>query len=389
MIAGEDLPLPEDPALAALAVALEKTGQWAEIVDARWRHVYATREFRLSMGGSVELVPAPSGTFYFGPQASEVRSRWRTGPLTIEFMRAPFLEVGGMVLADLPGGRDELRALVDPGLADLVDQVEPVVDVVAVGYRGSGVGLRGSETEVSMVAQRIHDSSGRHAGTAVLMKPAVGMAILANLASHADPAHLARMQSLARAARRPAAILFADLEGSSPLARSLPTSEYFALGRRLVRAADRCVVDAGGVVGRHVGDGVTALFVAETFGSESAAARACIEAARELRAAAATLGDLALRFGLHWGATLYVGQVLTAGRAEVTALGDEMNEAARIEACASGGRTLASKALLERLDAEDAAALGLGTAAYTVLGDLPTATDKARRDAPAVAVCEV
>ena len=59
---------------------------------------------------------------------------------------------------------------------------------------------------------------------------------------------------------------------------------------------------------------------------------------------------LSLRFGLHWGATLYIGRILTAGRSEVTALGDEMNEAARIEACATGGRTLASKSLIERLD---------------------------------------
>jgi class 3 adenylate cyclase len=50
---------------------------------------------------------------------------------------------------------------------------------------------------------------------------------------------------------------------------------------------------------------------------------------------------------------------MTSGRAEVAALGDEVNEAARIEACASGGRALASKALVERLDPPDAAALGL------------------------------
>jgi class 3 adenylate cyclase len=48
-----------------------------------------------------------------------------------------------------------------------------------------------------------------------------------------------------------------------------------------------------------------------------------------------------LRFGLHWGATLFVGQILTSGRSEVTALGDQVNEGARIEACATGGRALA------------------------------------------------
>ena len=98
-----------------------------------------------------------------------------------------------------------------------------------------------------------------------------------------------------------------------------------------------------------------------------------------------------LRFGLHWGANLYVGQIATGGRTEVTALGDQVNETARIEACATGGRALASKDLIERLAPDDAAALDLDPdhVTYTALGDLSTATEKARRDAPAIAVCEI
>ena len=73
------------------------------------------------------------------------------------------------------------------------------------------------------------------------------------------------------------------------------------------------------------------------------------------------------------------------------ALGDEVNEAGRIEACASGGRTIASKSLIERLNRVDADALGLDTdhATYTPLAELATATDKARRDAPSIAVREI
>ena len=98
-----------------------------------------------------------------------------------------------------------------------------------------------------------------------------------------------------------------------------------------------------------------------------------------------------MRFGLHWGSALYIGRIITGGRSEVTALGDEMNEAARIEACATGARTLGSKALIERLDTADAAALGIDTAhlTYTPLAELSTATDKARRDAPTIAVTDL
>jgi class 3 adenylate cyclase len=94
---------------------------------------------------------------------------------------------------------------------------------------------------------------------------------------------------------------------------------------------------------------------------------------------------------LRQGRTLYMGRVNAKGRSELTALGDEMNETARIEACATGGRALASKSLIERLDQVDADAIALEYRhlTYTPLAELATATDKARRDAPAIAVCEV
>ena len=78
--------------------------------------------------------------------------------------------------------------------------------------------------------------------------------------------------------------------------------------------------------------------MADFDGSESATALAAVEAARTIRAGAGRLGpddvDVKVNVGLHWGATLMVGQVATRGRLEVTALGDQMNEAARIEAAA-------------------------------------------------------
>jgi class 3 adenylate cyclase len=225
------------------------------------------------------------------------------------------------------------------------------------------------------------------------------MTHLARAAGIADLKHLERMSVVARPDRHPAAILMADLDASSALARHLPTAQYFAFVRRLVRTADRCIIDAGGIVGRHAGDGIVAFFLVDTAGSEAAAARACITAARAVRdsipdiAARSELSpaECSLRFGLHWGSTLYMGRIVTGGRSEVTALGDEVNEAARIEACASGGRTLASKSLLERLNRVDADALDIDTghATYTPLAELPTATDKARRDAPSIAVCEI
>ncbi len=378
---------------------MRSSGQWGEIIDRDWRWVYLTDELRLSYGGLLGLVPFQPGAHYFGPESLRMRLEWRAGPNTLELLRLMFERIGPWALADAVGGREELREAVDPMLRDAVDGLSPVNVPPASAFGAAAVGAAGQRMDVRVMAARVHDDDGRVAGIALMYKPAAGMAVLSTLAGAGDLRHFEHMHQVAAPARRPSAVLFADLEGSSALARTMATHAYFSLGRRLARAADQCVIDAGGLVGRHVGDGVVAFFLGETSGSESAAARACIQAARAIRDAmgdvAARSGldaaDLVMRFGLHWGATLYVGQITTSGRAEITALGDEVNEGARIEACATGGLALASKELIERLDNEDASALGLDPdlITYTPLVDLPTATDKARRDAPAIVVCQV
>jgi class 3 adenylate cyclase len=390
-------PLPEDPALAEVAASLQGSGHWGWVVDPQWRIAFVTDELRFTFGGHVKFADWPIGAHFFGPDMLSATRHWRFGTTTDELFRSNFAAVGGWVLTDTPGGREELRTLVDPVLHDMVDEIT-AHDEAGHWYAGAGTALMGA-VGVHVLGFRIRDHDGRLAGTAMITKPAAGMATLGSITSMGDPRHFQRMLQVAKAGRRPAAVLFADLEASSPLSRRLSTASYFALGRRLVRASDAAIIEAGGLPGRHVGDGTVAFFLGEICGSESAAARACITAARSLRSAlddVAARSDLApedvvLRFGLHWGSTLYVGSITTGGRAEVTALGDEVNEAARIEACASGGRMLASKALMERLEPDDAQALGLDPdhITYTALGDLATATEKARRDAPAIAVCEV
>jgi class 3 adenylate cyclase len=83
-----------------------------------------------------------------------------------------------------------------------------------------------------------------------------------------------------------------------------------------------------------------------------------------------------------------MGQVVTGGRLEVTALGDRVNEAARIQQTAVDGEILASKGLIEQLTREDAAALGLdpGAILYRKVSELDGASPKAIRDAGGVPV---
>jgi class 3 adenylate cyclase len=346
----------------------------------------------------VEMVRVPLGAHLFGADFLDAALEWPTW--TLDTARRMFSAMGPWVLADAPEGSEQLRESVDPRLVDMLDGVAPADGAAALAYETDGAAMGGKVLyDLKVLVERIRDASGRTVGTSLMFTTAVGMSTVGVAAAIGDLGHFERMQSVAKAKRRPAAVLFADLEGSSALARRLSTASYFTLIRRLARAADQSVIDAGGLVGRHAGDGAVAFFLLDTAGSESAAARACIEASRELAAAlpevAARSGlqadDVVLRFGLHWGSNLHVGNISTPGRSEVTALGDEVNATARIEACASGGRTLASKDLVERLGAADAAALGLDPhhITYTSLGELTTATEKARRDAATVPVCEL
>jgi len=394
------LPLPEDQVLASAAHALNSAGHWAYVLDPSWRLVFATDELRLSFGDTGASTSVPIGCHWFSVQVRRFLEAALAGSFASpEYRRATFRRDGPFALSSTLGGRDSLRRFIDPELSDLVEELHAEELPPVRSPRPNSISFSGAQVESSSTYIRIDGGHGSLAGVAILIKPAAGMSQLAAAAATADLGHLERMRLVERPDRRPAAILIGDLEASSPLARRLSTAQYFAFGRRLIRAADQCVIDEGGIVGRHAGDGVVAFFLAETAGSESAAARSCIAVARSLRPTVGDIarrsevptGDVSVRFGLHWGATLYVGRILTSGRSEVGALGEEVNETARIEACATGGRTLASKPLIERLSASDAQTLGIDQSrtTYTLLGDLATATDKARRDAPFIAVCEV
>lgn len=311
--------------------------------------------------------------------------------------RETFTHDFGALLSSFNGDRDALRAETDPTFHDLIQDLPDPTPRAAWPYQQTFARVWGIDMGNWITTLEIRDGHGLLAGFVRLTTPAAGMSLVGTGASGADVRHLQRLHGILTADRRPGAILFADLEASSLLSRTLSTADYFSLARRLVRAADQVVVDAGGIVGRHLGDGITAFFLSETFGSDSSAARACIEAARDLKvnvpAVAHRSGldraDLALRFGLHWGSTLYVGLIKSIARSEVTAMGDAVNEASRIETSATGGKTLASKNLIECLTKADAMALGIERITYALLGDLPTSSDKARRDSPSIPVCEL
>src|SRR5262249_16283286 len=158
----------------------------------------------------------------------------------IEGNRERFRGLGGWLLGDIPGGRDALRQMVHPALQDLVDELQPN-DAQAVMFEWESIAF-GARIGITTMFLRLHAKPGRFVGPVTFTNPALPRGRIQMLPAAADVGHIERIQRLAVAGRRPAAILFADLEASTPLAKRLPTATYFTLVRRLTRAFDRCVI---------------------------------------------------------------------------------------------------------------------------------------------------
>jgi class 3 adenylate cyclase len=212
-----------------------------------------------------------------------------------------------------------------------------------------------------------------------------------------------RMAALQEPRRCQGAILFADLQGSARLSRTLPTATYFSLIRSLSTAMDAAIAANEGVVGKHAGDGVSGFFLLPDNSSVSSVAASSIKAARSIQAhASEEMARLAqetgidatyhgMNVGLHWGASIYMGQLVPGGRLDVTALGDSVNECARIQETAGEGALLASKQLVEHLTVSDAEELevDLDKLVYRTIDEIPGVSDKAKRDAGGIPVARI
>ena len=150
--------------------------------------------------------------------------------------------------------------------------------------RPSTASARRCSATSTFLELRINDDDGRFLGVAAARPhDAAGEPAARGWAAATSASSSAWTASASRA-RRPAAILFADLEASGALSRRLSSRGYFDLVSGLTDLIDSAVIERAGIVGKHAGDGGSALFLAADFdGSESAAARAAIEAARAIR----------------------------------------------------------------------------------------------------------
>jgi adenylate cyclase len=169
------------------------------------------------------------------------------------------------------------------------------------------------------------------------LRPRGAVEVTPLLPPFAEAADGRRRVDFAQGSEREIAIMFADIRGFTTLSEGrLPYDVVFVLNRYF-EAMGRAIEAAGGRVDKFLGDGIMALFGIE--GGARAGCRDALAAARQmserlagLNAALAAELDRPLRIGIgiHAGPTI-VGEMGYGAAAAITAIGDAVNTASRLE----------------------------------------------------------
>ena len=163
------------------------------------------------------------------------------------------------------------------------------------------------------------------------------------LETHARMCPAARDEREVRGAEVELTLLFADVRGSSKIARQMTSVAFTLLMNRFYKVSREVLVEHDAIVEKFVGDEVVALFIPFMTGPEHAAR--AIEAARSLLDATGHGSPdgpwIPLGAGVHTGSA-FVGVVGSNETTEFTALGDPVNVAAHLAAQAAAGEILAT-----------------------------------------------
>jgi adenylate cyclase len=169
------------------------------------------------------------------------------------------------------------------------------------------------------------------------LRPLFDVAVTPLLPPHALASDGFRRPAYLHGMEKEIAILFADIRSFTELSeQKLPYDVVFLLNRYFAEMG-HAVERAGGRVDKFIGDGVMALF-----GLDSGAERGCREALAAAKAMAGRLVDLnralgpdlkeplRIGIGIHVGPAI-VGEMGYGTAVSVTAIGDSVNTASRLE----------------------------------------------------------
>jgi adenylate cyclase len=274
---------------------------------------------------------------------------WFFGGMVVAVLLARFVRHGwrrrhGLVRVGYPDGR---FVEVTPGTSVLeASRIAGVPHASVCGGRGRCSTCRvrvraeiDSLDPPDAVEQRVLRRIGatQNVRLACQLRPRGRVEVTPLLPPFAAAADGQRRVDFAQGSEREIAILFADIRGFTALAEGrLPYDVVFVLNRYFA-AMGRAIETAGGRVDKFIGDGVMALF-----GVGSGAEAGCREALAAARLMSERLGALNLSLqgeldrplrigiGIHCGPVI-VGEMGYGNAAAITAIGDAVNTASRLE----------------------------------------------------------
>jgi adenylate cyclase len=136
-------------------------------------------------------------------------------------------------------------------------------------------------------------------------------------------------------------MLFADVRGSSRLARRMSVMDFTKLMNRFYRVSSDILIERDAIVEKFVGDEIVGLFV--PFLSGQGHAQRALDAAKALFGATGHGSEegpwVPLGAGVHTGSA-FVGIVGSEDSSDFTALGDPVNIAAHLASQAAVGEIL-------------------------------------------------
>lgn len=163
------------------------------------------------------------------------------------------------------------------------------------------------------------------------------------------------------------AVMVADLQGSVRICSEMPPEEYFELINEIWAAMGPIFRRYHGTYAKHVGDGMVYYFFPQPESNYLANALYCAqEVRREMQKISKAwqirknwLNELYLNTGITEGQE-WLGTFQSGTSVELVALGDTINQAARISDFARHGTTWATKSLVGKLSSEERAKLRYG-----------------------------
>ena len=176
-----------------------------------------------------------------------------------------------------------------------------------------------------------------HVRLACQLRPTKDLEVIPLLPPNASPKDAYRKPAHLQGSEREVAILFADIRQFTRFSENkLPYDVVFVLNRYF-RAMGEVVDETGGKLDKFIGDGVMALFGANTTPEEGC--RRALEAARRMSSALDELNEslradldepLRIGIGIHLGLVI-VGEMGFSNAVSFTAIGDAVNTASRLE----------------------------------------------------------